>query len=87
MFLFLFDVGLDAHLRLCPSVLDDLQIYDTKFGIVLKTSDAARLLLEGKPGVARVAQQVGYSSRSHFTQQLEARYGVSLARYGKSDRS
>lgn len=38
-------------------------------------------------GVARVAEQVGYSSRSHFTQQFEARYGVSPARYGKSGRS
>ncbi len=32
----------------------------------------------------RVAEQVGYSSRSHFTQQFEARYGISPARYSKS---
>ena len=53
----------------------------------LRLQHAARLLLEGKQGVARVAGQVGYSSRSHFTQQFEARYGVSPARYGKSGRS
>lgn len=49
----------------------------------LRLQHAARLLLEGKSGVARVAELVGYSSRSHFTQQFEARYGVSPARYGK----
>ena len=49
----------------------------------LRLQHAARLLIEGRSGVARVAELVGYSSRSHFTQQFEARYGMSPARYGK----
>jgi AraC-like DNA-binding protein len=49
----------------------------------LRLQHAARLLIEGRVGVARVAELVGYSSRSHFTQQFEARYGVSPARYGR----
>ena len=50
----------------------------------LRLQYAARLLLEGKSGVAKVAELVGFSSRSHFTQQFEARYDVSPARYGKA---
>lgn len=49
----------------------------------LRLQHAARLLIEGQSGVARVAELVGYSSRSHFTQQFEVRYGISPARYGK----
>ncbi len=53
----------------------------------LRLQHAARLLIEGKTGVARVAELIGYSSRSHFTQQFEARYGISPARYGRSSAS
>lgn len=49
----------------------------------LRLQHAARLLIEGKSGIARVAELVGYSSRPHFTKQFKVRYGVSPARYGK----
>lgn len=50
----------------------------------LRLQHAARLLLEGHHGVARVAELVGFSSRSHFTQAFEARYGISPGRYGRT---
>lgn len=50
----------------------------------LRLQRAARLLMEGTAGVARVGELVGFSSRSHFSQAFEARYGVSPARYGRS---
>lgn len=49
----------------------------------LRLQHAARLLMEGSTGVARVAELVGFSSRSHFTQAFEARYGISPGRYGR----
>lgn len=51
----------------------------------LRLQHAARLLIESPSGVARVAEQVGFSSRSHFSQAFEARYGVSPGRYGRGD--
>ncbi|OYX45054.1 MAG: hypothetical protein B7Z02_03170 [Rhodobacterales bacterium 32-67-9] len=49
----------------------------------LRLQHAARLLMEGSAGVARVADLVGFSSRSHFSQAFEARYGVSPGKYGR----
>lgn len=49
----------------------------------LRLQHAARLLIESPAGVARVAERVGFSSRSHFSQAFLARYGVSPARYGR----
>lgn len=51
----------------------------------LRLQHAARLLIESPANVARVAERVGFSSRSHFTQAFEARYGVSPGRYGRGD--
>lgn len=50
----------------------------------LRLQEAARLLIEGSAGVARVAELVGFSSRSHFSQAFEARYGISPGRYGRA---
>jgi transcriptional regulator GlxA family with amidase domain len=50
----------------------------------LRLQHAARLLIEGNSGVARVAELVGFSSRSHFSESFEARYGVSPGRYGRT---
>lgn len=49
----------------------------------LRLQHAARLLIENPSGVARIAEQVGFSSRSHFSQAFEARYGISPGRYGR----
>jgi AraC-like DNA-binding protein len=49
----------------------------------LRLQHAARLLIESPSGVARIAEQVGFSSRSHFSQAFEARYGISPGRYGR----
>lgn len=50
----------------------------------LRLQHAARLLLDGTEGIARVAERVGFSSRSHFSQAFEARYGISPGRYGRA---
>jgi AraC-like DNA-binding protein/mannose-6-phosphate isomerase-like protein (cupin superfamily) len=50
----------------------------------LRLQHAARLLLENPTGVARVAEQVGFSSRSHFSQAFEARYGTSPGRFART---
>jgi AraC-like DNA-binding protein len=50
----------------------------------LRLQHAARLLLESPTGVARVAELVGFSSRSHFTKAFEARYGTSPGRFGRT---
>lgn len=49
----------------------------------LRLQHAARLLLDGTEGIARVAERVGFASRSHFSQAFEARYGISPGRYGR----
>ena len=51
----------------------------------LRLQHAARLLIESPAGVARIAEQVGFSSRSHFSQAFEARYGISPGRYGRGE--
>jgi AraC-like DNA-binding protein len=51
----------------------------------LRLQHAARLLMESPTGIARIAERVGFSSRSHFSQAFEARYGVSPGRYGRGD--
>jgi AraC-like DNA-binding protein len=50
----------------------------------LRLQHAARLLMEGTSGVARVAELVGFSSRSHFSEAFEARYGISPGKYGRA---
>lgn len=50
----------------------------------LRLQHAARLLLDGGVGIARVAELSGYASRSHFTQQFEARFGMSPGKYRRS---
>lgn len=47
----------------------------------LRLQYAARLLLEGNAGIARVAELAGYSSRSHFTEQFEGRFGLPPGRF------
>lgn len=52
----------------------------------LRLQFAARLLLEGDAGVARVAELAGYSSRSHFTEQFEARFGRPPGRFRRESK-
>lgn len=49
----------------------------------LRLQYAARLLLEKRAGVARVAELAGYASRSHFTDQFAAYFGMPPGQYAK----
>ncbi len=46
-----------------------------------RMAHSARLLLEGKLSIARIAQMVGYESSSKFSSAFKAHYGVNPSKY------
>ncbi len=76
------DVGI-SRAQLHRKMKEITGIASGKFLRNLRMEQAARLLSEGKVGVAQVAYKVGYADQAHFSTAFKAHYGLSPSEYAE----
>jgi YesN/AraC family two-component response regulator len=80
------DVGI-SRAQLHRKMKEITGIASGKFLRNLRMEQAARLLSEGKVGVAQVAYKVGYADQAHFSTAFKTHFGLSPSEYAEKHKN